>query len=95
MVKSIRALGIVHAYRPSQLKSCMVKSNKTYSGFFSSDGKCSSNEIFFKSVITHFREWKKELQERMLEVFDAIMAADDLIETDFENQIVSELTRLK
>ena len=54
----------------------MIKSNKTYSNFFSSDGKCGSNEIFFKSVIAHFREWKKELQERMLEVFDDIMATD-------------------
>jgi hypothetical protein len=80
MVKSIRTLGMVHAYKPSNLKSCMVETSKTYSSFFSSDGTCGSNQIFFKSVITHFREWKKELQERMLEIFDVIMETDELIE---------------
>jgi len=43
MVKSIRTLGMVHAYKPSHLRSCMVKNSKTYTNFFSSDGSCGSN----------------------------------------------------
>ena len=78
MLKSITALGIVHAYKPSNLKTCLIKNSNTYGSFFNHDGECELNEIFFKSVITHFRQWKKELQERMLEMFDKIMETDEI-----------------
>ena len=95
MVSNIKHIGVIHAYKPQQLKECLVRNTKSYNNFYDRNGKCSSNEIFFRSVIAHFREWKKELSLRMLEVFDIIMTVDQLQENHFEDQVMGVLKQLK
>ena len=80
MVSNMKQIGVIHAYKPQQLKECLVKNTKSYNHFYDKNGKCSSNEVFFRSVIAHFREWKKELSVRMIEVFDIIVTVDELAE---------------
>jgi hypothetical protein len=79
MVRSIKHLAMVHAYRPQQLKECLVSNPNAYTNMFSSDGKCS-NDMFFRSTVAHFREWKKELEKRLLEVFNIIVATDEVLQ---------------
>ena len=66
MVSNMKQIGVIHAYKPQQLKECLVRNTKSYNHFYDQNGKCSSNEVFFRSVIAHFREWKKELSLKML-----------------------------
>ena len=64
--KNVTELGLVHAYQPDLLKNCMVKRSKSYYNYFGKEQNTIDNEIFFKSVEAHFKEWKKQLGAMMI-----------------------------
>lgn len=78
---------MVHAYQPQMLKQCMVKDHKSYNNFFNKQGDCSMNDIFLKTIIVHFRKWKTEIQNRLVNMFDLIMETDELLENDLESRV--------
>ena len=76
MLSNVKNLAIIHAYRPKQLKECLVKDKKAYKDFFKKDGQCNSNNIYLRTIIAHFREWKKEIEKRLAYIFEVIVQTD-------------------
>lgn len=77
-VNNIKSIGIIHAYQPQLLKTCLVKDKRSYITFFNKAGDCKSPDIFLKSIITHFRQWKKDINQRLRVIFDLILTTDYL-----------------
>ena len=69
IVENIKHLGIIHAYKPERLRNCIIKQPKTYIDFFGKNEKNTTNEVFFRSVLAHFREWKNMIAEGMVDAF--------------------------
>ena len=84
---SVKTIGMVNAYQPNRLKKCMVKNPKNYGTFFGQIGACGIKDIYLRSVLAHFREWRDHLKRKMLEVFELISATEDLLEGDLEERV--------
>lgn len=81
-VNSIKSIGIIHAYQPQLLKTCLFKDKKSYINFFNKAGDCKSPDIFLKSIITHFRQWKKYINQRLRVIFDLVLTTNYLKEEE-------------
>lgn len=77
-LKSVKSIAMIYAYQPKSLKDCLVKDRQAYTNFFSHDGKCKSNAIFLRSIISHFREWKIEIERREVDIFQVILEEDEM-----------------
>lgn len=77
-LKSVKSIAMIYAYQPKSLKECLLKDRKAYSNFFSHDGKCKSNAIFLRSIISHFREWKVEIEKREVDIFQLILEEEEM-----------------
>jgi len=54
LLKSLRSIALIEAYRPSHLKEYMLSSNK----FFKKLNRSSNLDgVYLRSILRYFREW--------------------------------------
>lgn len=90
----LKTLGLLHAYRPDLLKECLV-SEKSSIRKYASGGECNLNDIFVKTALSLFRDWREKIHARLAFFIDAVASSEEVLAPALEGRVREAVAELQ
>ena len=89
-----KVIPLIHAYQPQRLKQCLVKNPKAYKKFYETHGSCVLSKMYTSSFLTHLKEWKRSIRDRLMNLLSMVFDSDQIEAEDEESKVNSVLREI-
>lgn len=63
------------------LKDCILNEKASFKKYETNNGECNLNNIFIKTALITFTDWRGKIQGKLTLILDAITESEDILES--------------